>query len=433
MFLLSLKAGGTGLNLTRADHVVHFDRWWNPAVEDQATDRAYRIGQTRPVQVHRLITEGTVEERIAELLRRKRSLADAVLGRGEAALTELSNDELRDLVVAAEACRERAVDLRRSRSAHPAAAGDVAGRDLVGPGLGPRGRGGVVRRRRPARRAGALAQRRHRRHHRRRAARSWRRSTTAPTSGRSSATVPELDPVSRRAFVEVVAGESGHLAALLAGELPHRLVEQSEEAGVELLPYGGELGSACPCGAWVDPCVHALAVLLQVAWLVDGDPWVLLRLRGLAPDDLQAELAAVPADDAGHRCRTTWRWRWTPRSAPLGWWPSPTTPRPRSATCSEGASAPHGVQDGVLDRVRRAVGADHGLGVGLSARLVEPDLLGELPGVEVPAVEVPVLVVGDRRAGDRVDRDRVDAPLVAGALRRVRRVAAARARSAPRA
>ena len=108
-----------------------------------------------------------------------------------------------------------------------------------------------------------------------------------------SATVPELDPVSRRAFVEVVAGESGHLAALMAGELPHRLVEQAEEAGVELLPYGGELGASCPCGSWVDPCVHALAVMLQVAWLVDGDPWVLLRLRGLSPDELHAELLAA--------------------------------------------------------------------------------------------------------------------------------------------
>ena len=98
VFLLSLKAGGTGLNLTRADHVIHFDRWWNPAVEEQATDRAYRIGQTRPVQVHRLITKGTIEERIAELLSRKRALADSVLARGEAALTELSNDDLRDFV-----------------------------------------------------------------------------------------------------------------------------------------------------------------------------------------------------------------------------------------------------------------------------------------------------------------------------------------------
>jgi len=116
-----------------------------------------------------------------------------------------------------------------------------------------------------------------------------------------TATVPQLDPVSRRAFVEVVAGESGHLGALMAGELPHRLVEQAEEAGVELLPYGGELGSSCPCGAWVDPCVHALAVMLQVAWLVDGDPGVLLRLRGLSLDDLQAQpradLVASASDD----------------------------------------------------------------------------------------------------------------------------------------
>ncbi|MBH5333530.1 DEAD/DEAH box helicase [Streptomyces pactum] len=98
VFLLSLKAAGTGLNLTRAEHVVHYDRWWNPAVEDQATDRAYRIGQTRPVQVHRLIAEGTVEDRIAALLERKRELADAVLGAGEAALTELSDAELAELV-----------------------------------------------------------------------------------------------------------------------------------------------------------------------------------------------------------------------------------------------------------------------------------------------------------------------------------------------
>ncbi|MFJ6728069.1 DEAD/DEAH box helicase [Streptomyces sp. NPDC091281] len=98
VFLLSLKAAGTGLNLTRAEHVVHFDRWWNPAVEAQATDRAYRIGQTRPVQVHRLIAEGTVEDRIAEMLARKRALADAVLGTGESAFTELSDAELADLV-----------------------------------------------------------------------------------------------------------------------------------------------------------------------------------------------------------------------------------------------------------------------------------------------------------------------------------------------
>ncbi|MEV0264396.1 DEAD/DEAH box helicase [Streptomyces sp. NPDC050617] len=98
VFLLSLKAAGTGLNLTRASHVVHYDRWWNPAVEDQATDRAYRIGQTQPVQVHRLVTEGTVEDRVAEMLEAKRALADAVLSGGESALTELSDAELAELV-----------------------------------------------------------------------------------------------------------------------------------------------------------------------------------------------------------------------------------------------------------------------------------------------------------------------------------------------
>ncbi|MEU0388408.1 DEAD/DEAH box helicase [Streptomyces chartreusis] len=98
VLVLSLKAAGTGLNLTRAGHVVHFDRWWNPAVEEQATDRAYRIGQTQPVQVHRLITEGTIEDRIAEMLQAKRALADAILGSGESALTELTDRELSDLV-----------------------------------------------------------------------------------------------------------------------------------------------------------------------------------------------------------------------------------------------------------------------------------------------------------------------------------------------
>ncbi|MDH6124720.1 DEAD/DEAH box helicase [Kitasatospora sp. GP82] len=98
VFLLSLKAAGTGLNLTRATHVVHYDRWWNPAVEDQATDRAYRIGQDRPVQVHKLVAEGTVEDRVARLLESKRALAEAVVGSGEAALTELGDDDLAELV-----------------------------------------------------------------------------------------------------------------------------------------------------------------------------------------------------------------------------------------------------------------------------------------------------------------------------------------------
>jgi len=98
VFLLSLKAGGTGLTLTRATHVLHYDRWWNPAVEDQATDRAYRIGQDRPVQVHRLITEGTLEDRIAALLGKKRELTEAVIGSGEGWIAELSDDQITELV-----------------------------------------------------------------------------------------------------------------------------------------------------------------------------------------------------------------------------------------------------------------------------------------------------------------------------------------------
>ena len=98
VFLISVKAGGTGLNLTAASHVIHLDRWWNPAVEDQATDRAYRIGQQRNVLVHKLVSVGTVEERIDELIASKRDLAERVLGSGEEWMTELSTDDLRDLV-----------------------------------------------------------------------------------------------------------------------------------------------------------------------------------------------------------------------------------------------------------------------------------------------------------------------------------------------
>jgi SNF2 family DNA or RNA helicase len=97
LFLLSLKAGGTGLNLTRANHVFHFDRWWNPAVENQATDRAFRIGQTRNVQVHKFVCIGTLEEKIDDMIERKKDIASRVVGVGEAWLSELSNAELRAL------------------------------------------------------------------------------------------------------------------------------------------------------------------------------------------------------------------------------------------------------------------------------------------------------------------------------------------------
>ena len=97
IFILSLKAGGTGLNLTRANHVFHFDRWWNPAVENQATDRAFRIGQTKNVQVHKFLCIGTLEEKIDEMIERKKDIAERVVGAGEGWLTELSTAELKEL------------------------------------------------------------------------------------------------------------------------------------------------------------------------------------------------------------------------------------------------------------------------------------------------------------------------------------------------
>jgi uncharacterized Zn finger protein len=103
-------------------------------------------------------------------------------------------------------------------------------------------------------------------------------------------TVPVLDSRAADALVETVAAEAGRVAAMLAGDLPHTLVEHAEEAGVELLPYGGELGSTCTCQAWADPCPHALAAMYQLAWLIDDDPFVLLHLRGLARDELLARL-----------------------------------------------------------------------------------------------------------------------------------------------
>ena len=98
IFLLSLKAGGVGVNLTSANHVIHFDRWWNPAVENQATDRAFRIGQTRTVNVHKMITSGTLEERIDQMIEQKTDLARRIIGTGESWLTELDSDRLRDVL-----------------------------------------------------------------------------------------------------------------------------------------------------------------------------------------------------------------------------------------------------------------------------------------------------------------------------------------------
>ncbi|MFT3873505.1 MAG: SWIM zinc finger family protein [Nocardioides sp.] len=122
-------------------------------------------------------------------------------------------------------------------------------------------------------------------------------------SGAVSVTVPLLDRTGLDLFVELVAAESGRIATLMAGDLSHQLVEEAEEGGVELLPYGGELAASCTCPAWMDPCPHALAVGLQVSWLLEADPFVLTHLRGLPRDELLVRLherggpAGETADD----------------------------------------------------------------------------------------------------------------------------------------
>ncbi len=106
-------------------------------------------------------------------------------------------------------------------------------------------------------------------------------------------TLPVLASGDQQVLVEIVAAETGRIAALMSGDLPLPMVEAVEEAGVELLPFGGELGSACSCDYWLDPCPHALAVLTQLAWLIQRDPFVLIQLRGLARDDVLARLHAL--------------------------------------------------------------------------------------------------------------------------------------------
>ena len=98
IFILSLKAGGVGITLTQANHVFHFDRWWNPAVENQATDRAYRIGQEKTVFAHKMVTLGTLEERIDQMLEEKQALADSIVGTDENWLTEMDNAAFQQLI-----------------------------------------------------------------------------------------------------------------------------------------------------------------------------------------------------------------------------------------------------------------------------------------------------------------------------------------------
>ena len=292
VFLLSLKAAGTGLNLTRADHVVHYDRWWNPAVEEQATDRAYRIGQTRPVQVHRLIAEGTIEDRIADMLRAQAGAGrrGARLRRGGADRTDRRrtgrsggaarerHDERRDDGTTAGTTRAH---LRRAA----ARARPRLRPDLVGPGLA-QGAGGHGAGRRAAE-GGPHGSRARARSARCRCAPggsppSYGTGTAPRTAQRRAAAGAERGS-SGTGFLDMAVDRAGHIAALLDREMPPHLVEDAAAAGVELLPGIGDLEPECDCGAW-DHCRHTAALCYQLARLLDQDPFVLLLMRGRGRD-----------------------------------------------------------------------------------------------------------------------------------------------------
>ncbi len=148
--------------------------------------------------------------------------------------------------------------------------------------------------------------------------------------------LPVLDDAGMEALVEVIAAEAGRAPALLAGELPHPLVEHAEEMGVELLPYGIELEASCTCDPWLDPCPHALALLTQATLLVERDPLVLLHLRGMPRDELLARLhdRAAPAHPPTRGMPTSTS-RSMRRSGPPGSSTSSTIPTRRSTTCSD--------------------------------------------------------------------------------------------------
>src|SRR5262249_35762313 len=285
LFLLSLRAGGTGLNLTAASHVIHLDRWWNPAVENQATDRAFRIGQKRNVQVRKFICTGTLEEKIDEMIEEKKALANLVISDGEGWLTELSTGELRRVFeLAAEAVGdERRPSVTNGEDRAPARRG--------GPWWPPASRPRAVEGGLKARSTrGAIAQTwwsgrfiavlesiivGGRLQRGRNYARRGQVLSMDVTAGRVRAPVPGrggrpgraragLDGVGRPAWAgaeRALAGSAWFSAKLLAGEMPEDIEDVLADLGLALFPASSaELAMYCSCPDWQVPCKHVAAV-----------------------------------------------------------------------------------------------------------------------------------------------------------------------------
>ena len=261
--------------------MVHYDRWWNPAVEDQASDRAYRIGQDRAVQIHRLISEGTLEDRIAAVLAAKRELAERVVGGGERWISELSNDDLAELVSSGEAGMTPAARSPRGGSSAGRGGGGRGSKPLSsepastrtaypGPHLRPPGAGGDLDRRARLRQSGR------------------RRFAGHALSGARPG--PDL----RR------TGMGSRPRRHRRAGRPHRGPARwrAHARGGRRRRLGGCRSAArrrrgraqCSCPDWADPCKHAAAVVYLMADVLDADPFALLLLRGRDRGEVLAAL-----------------------------------------------------------------------------------------------------------------------------------------------
>ena len=329
IFVLSLKAGGRGLNLVAANHVLHYDRWWNPAVEDQASDRAYRIGQTRDVQVRTFVAAGTLEEHIAEMLKGKRDLAARVVRAGERAFTDLSPAELREvLALGATALGEAGSEAERmsprrgARRSFPP--DDWVPYDHPPPipvegGLRARSRRGDIGETWWSQRFVAALER------------AYGTTASRLARGRAYARAGQVLGLDlRRGIVEAavqgsrpqpyavsirvkvlsdaqwtrveaaLATRALFLARLLAGEMPIDIEEAFEAAELSLFPERrGDLRTSCSCPDTANPCKHVAAAYYLLAESFDRDPFLAFEWRGRSREQLIGNLRALrPAPEA---------------------------------------------------------------------------------------------------------------------------------------
>ena len=307
VMLLSLKAGGTGLTLTAANHVVHLDRWWNPAVENQATDRAFRIGQRRNVQVRKFLCPGTVEERIDAMIAQKKALSGLVVGEGESWLTELSTDSLRSLFTARrgggggrfmtepvsqpwwlDAAQTRPIKVTggiQINSTRGSVARTWWSKRFLAV-LEQIGVGGRMARGRAYARQGQII------------------SLDVDTGGavaqvQGSRPRPYAVRIGVSAFgkaewaevAQAMVADASLTAALLAGEMPHEIEDVFARVGLSLFPASArDLALDCTCPDQAVPCKHLAAVCYVLAERFDADPFAMLALRGRDRETLLADL-----------------------------------------------------------------------------------------------------------------------------------------------